>query len=245
MLTFGLPAVYHPLMARESTNPREAPVSFRPGRLRGVIGQRAVRNLTEGQIAKRDLGRYYLLLNSVPLGDRLTKREASWLAEADFRWDVDNYLNPFASEHEDPSEQLVREVQHYQKAFSLDSRHEEVGEAVLAKVAAMSSLERAALMDAVDRLPAQQEEEIGNPDDWSLIGVRLIAEPADTPDKTGDAPRQVLEAKTVAEIDAPWRGEEIREGGAATEAAQRAGRPTSSHRARRGAATPQTHGGHA
>lgn len=73
----------------------------------------------------------------------------------------------------------------------------------------MSSLERAALMDAIDRLPAQQEEEIGNPDDWALIGVRLIAEDADTPNKTGDAIRQILEAKTVAEIDATRRSEEL------------------------------------
>lgn len=170
------------------------------------MGQRTVRSLTEGQVAKRDLGRYYLLLNSVSLTDRFTKREASWLAQANFRWDADNYLNPFASEHEDPSEQLARSTRHYLEAVvTFDSRHKEVGRAVLAKIETMSALERAALMDAIDRLPAQDEEEVGSPDDWALIGVRLIAEAVDTPQQSDEALRQVLDASTAAEMNAPWR----------------------------------------
>ena len=45
--------------------PREAPISFRPGKLRAAIRPRARGPLTEGQIAKRDLGRYYLIQHSL------------------------------------------------------------------------------------------------------------------------------------------------------------------------------------
>jgi hypothetical protein len=164
---------------------REAPVSFRPGKLRTAIRQRAVRTLTEGQIAKRDLARYYLLLGRVLLDDRLTRQEASWLAHAAFEKDVDDALsgNPFIPEHVDPSEELLSIVS--RKINSAERQGRSAADAaylVASKVESMTPLERAALMDAVDRLPAQTEEEVGDPGNWALIGVRL-AEDRATPAK--------------------------------------------------------------
>jgi hypothetical protein len=167
-------------MAQES-EPREAPVSFRPGKLRAALRQRALRNTKEGQIAKRDLARYYLLLGSVLLDDRLTRWEASWLAQAAFSKDVNDSMsgNPFLPEHVDPSRELLAIVDF---AVRTPERHgrepSEIALRVKRKVDSMTSLERAALLDAIDRLPAETEEEVGDPGHWAFIGVRLADEPA-------------------------------------------------------------------
>lgn len=164
--------VYTPRMAQKE--PREAPVSFRPGKLRAALRQRALRTATEGQIAKRDLARYYLLLGSVLLDDRLTRWEASWIARASFAKSVDDYMSgdPFLPEYIDPSRELQSIVDHAMRRDASD-----VALRVQCKVAAMTQLEKAALMDAVDRLPSEQEEEVGDPGHWALIGVRLADEP--------------------------------------------------------------------
>jgi hypothetical protein len=143
---------------------------------------RAVRTMTEGQIAKRDLGRYYLLIGRALLDDRLARSEASWLARAAFDKDVADWMSgdPFIPEHIDPSEELLAIVR---SALRAEERHERqpssVAVTVVAKVEAMTPLERAALMDAVDRLPAQTEEEVYDPGNWALIGVRLAENPAE------------------------------------------------------------------
>ena len=82
--------------------------------MRPALRQRAVRQVTEGQIAKRDLARYYLLLGSVLLDDRLTRSEAAWLARAAFSKAVDGtlYGGPFVPEHVDPNRDLLAIVEH-------------------------------------------------------------------------------------------------------------------------------------
>jgi hypothetical protein len=180
-LTAGRPLVYDGLVEKKG-EAREAPVSFRPGKLRPALRHRAVRTFTEGQIAKRDLGRYYLLIGRVLLDDRLTRREASWLARAAFDKDVADWMSgdPFIPEHIDPSEELLAIVRRALRGEERNgSERSWVGVAVLSKVEAMTPLERAALMDAVDRLPAQTEEEVYDPGNWALIGVRLAENPAE------------------------------------------------------------------
>lgn len=160
---------------------REAPVSFRPGKLRSALRQRALRSATDGQVAKRDLARYYLMLGSVLLDDRLTRREASWLAQAAFRKDVDDtlYGGPFVPEHVDPSRELLAIVEHsIREAERYGKQPADIALRVRRKVDAMSPLERAALLDAIDRLPAENEEDIGDPGHWAFIGVRVADEPA-------------------------------------------------------------------
>lgn len=158
-------------------------MSFRAGKLRLALRQRALRNLKEGQIAKRDLGRYYLLLGSVLLDDRLTRREASWLAWSAFQKDVSDSFpgDPFRPEHVDPSRELVAIVDFAIREAERSGRElSDLAVRVKQKVDAMTSLERAALLDAIDRLPAENEEEIGDPGQWAFIGVRLAEEPAAT-----------------------------------------------------------------
>jgi hypothetical protein len=156
----------------QETRKRETPVSFRPGKLRTAITGRAVRSLTDGQVAKRDLGRYYLLLGRVALDERLTRREASWLARADYETAVDDILSgdPFRAEHIDPSDELVRIVE---RALRSPNLQHEIGASVKAKIHDMMPLERAALMDALDRLPSESEEQVGDPGNWAFIGIRL------------------------------------------------------------------------
>jgi hypothetical protein len=166
-------------MARQG-EPREAPVSFRPGKLRPALRQRALRNATEGQIAKRDLARFYLLLGGILLDDRLTRREASWLAQAAFKKDVDDtlYGGPFVPEHVDPSRELLAIVEHSTRDAERHGKQPtDIALRVQRKIDAMAPLERAALLDAIDRLPAENEEEIGDPGHWAFIGVRLADEP--------------------------------------------------------------------
>ena len=45
------------------------------------------------------------------------------------------------------------------------------------KVEKMTTIERAAVLDAIDRLPGDSEEQFGNPNDWQLIGVYLVEQP--------------------------------------------------------------------
>jgi hypothetical protein len=45
------------------------------------------------------------------------------------------------------------------------------------KVEQMTPVQRAALLDAVDRLPAEGEEDIGDPGNWDLINFPLDPEP--------------------------------------------------------------------
>lgn len=174
--------VYDLAMVEKKRDPREAPVSFRPGKLRAALRNRAVRTVTEGQIAKRDLGRYYLLIGHVLLDDRLTRREGSWIARAAFTKSVDDWMSgdPFIPEHIDPSEELLTIVHHALRSEERNGREPSpVALSVLTKIESMTPLERAALMDAIDRLPAQDEEEVYDPGNWALIGVRLAQNPFD------------------------------------------------------------------
>jgi hypothetical protein len=147
-------------------------VSFRPGRLRTLLSHRAVRELKEGQVAKRDLARYYLLLGRVLLDDRLTRREAAFLAKSAFDSSVADLLSgdPFIPEYQDPSEELLRIASRARRTSPIGS---DIADSVLRKVEEMTPLERAALLDAIDRLPAESEEEFWDPGNWALIGIRL------------------------------------------------------------------------
>lgn len=163
-------------MGKPSKEPRESPISFRPGRLGGAITQRAAGRLAEGQVAKRDLGRYYLLLARVSLDDRLTRSEAIWLTEAAYRLDVAEALSgdPFIPEHRDPSDELLRVVRSAIRQSELSGREpSELALVVQAKVEAMTPLERAALLDAIGRLPFTYEEELYDAGNWALIGIHL------------------------------------------------------------------------
>jgi hypothetical protein len=176
-------------MPKPSGQRREAPVSFRPGKLRSAIRQRAVRDGTEGQIVKRDLGRYYLLLGQALADVRLTRREATWLAATEFQHYVDQAISgdPFVPEHEHPSDYLLRLVK--RRITQEESRGQpadKVAYRIADKVEAMTSLQRAALVDALDRLPIQAEEEIYDPGNWALIGVPLVDEPLTVEDIVSD-----------------------------------------------------------
>jgi len=164
----------------KETQRREAPISFRPGKLRSVIAQRALRTLTEGQIVKRDLGRYYLLLGQALLNIRLTRSEGIWLAKTELYHSFDESLSgdPFIPEHENPSDYLMRVVRRaIANAERQDKPAPPVAYRVLDKIEQMTPLERAALVDALHRLPAEHEEEIYDPGNWALIGLPLADDP--------------------------------------------------------------------
>jgi hypothetical protein len=178
-------------MANRTRENRESPVSFRPGKLRAVLRLRAVRGITEGQIAKRDLGRYYLLLGQALAEVHLTKREASYLAIADFDRQVYelNSGDPFVPEHINPSDYLLDLVRRPIKdAQRRDHPASKLAYRIADKVEAMSVLERAALMDAIDRLPAEAEEEVGVLGNWSFIGIPLADDPVDVDDVLDGGP---------------------------------------------------------
>jgi hypothetical protein len=180
----------------EKRAPREAPISFRPGdQLRAAVRRRA-RPQTEGQIVKRDLARYYLLLAKVGLDERLTRREAAWLNQAAWSKDIGEYLSsdPFLPEHREPSEEILSIVNLAVRQETLHGGEpSKIAQGVLSKVEAMSSLERAALLDALNMLPPHTEEQKYDPANWALIGIRLaedtppMAEPRlDRAEKGGD-----------------------------------------------------------
>jgi hypothetical protein len=50
----------------------------------------------------------------------------------------------------------------------------------------MAPLERAALVDALDRLPIQAEEEIYDPGNWALIGLGLLDDQLTADDVVSD-----------------------------------------------------------
>jgi len=86
--------------------------------------------------------------------------------------------DPFIPEHRNPSEYLLRVVK--RSVESTQRRGESPSRphyALLDKIEKMSPIERAAVVDAIDRLPADSEETFGNPGDWQLIGVHLVEEP--------------------------------------------------------------------
>ena len=167
-------------MARQSDPTREAPISFRPGKLRAAIRQRAVRTITEGQIVKRDLGRYYLLVGQA-LGDvRLTKSEGRWLACTEFDQAVEDHLsgNPFIPEHVNPSDYLLSVVK--RAIFQAERQGKpapSIAYQVADKVERLTPLQRAAVVDALDRLPSESEENIRDLNNWMLIGFPLIDDP--------------------------------------------------------------------
>lgn len=179
-LTYGLPMVDSCAMGSTPGTRRDPPVSFRPGKLRAAIKHRALRNLPESQIVKRDLGRYYLLLGQA-LGEvHLTRREASWLAAAQLRHDVEDELSgdPFIPEHRNPSDYLLAVVKRPITRAEREGRPAgELAYRVADKVESMTPLQRAALLDALDRLPAESEEEIYDPGNWALIGIPLAEDP--------------------------------------------------------------------
>ena len=49
--------------------------------------------------------------------------------------------------------------------------------ALLDKVESLTPLERAAVLDTIDRLPFESEEQFGDRGDWELIGVHLMEPP--------------------------------------------------------------------
>jgi hypothetical protein len=175
-------------MARQTTPVREAPISFRPGKIRAAIRQRAVRTLTEGQVVKRDLGRYYLLLGQA-IGDiRLSRREAIWLAATERQHQLDDALsgNPFVPEHVNPSDYLLAVVKRPIIRAERQSRPaDDLAYRMADSVESMSPLQRAALVDALHRLPTESEDEIYDPGNWALIGVPLSDEPLTADDVVG------------------------------------------------------------
>lgn len=176
-------------MNSPNKEPRERPISFRPGKLRSVIKQRALRTITEGQVVKRDLGRYYLLLGQALLNVRLTRNEAVWLARTELEHQFEDVMsgNPFIPEHENPSDYLVRVVHRRISQSERQGRHAgDLAYQVADKVEKLSLLERAALVDALDRLPATTEEEIYDPGNWSLIGIPLAEDPLTPADVVGE-----------------------------------------------------------
>jgi hypothetical protein len=193
-------------MTNRTSENRESPVSFRPGKLRAALRLRALRGITEGQIAKRDLGRYYLLLGQALAEVHLTKREASYLAVADFDRQVFelNSGNPFTPEHVNPSDYILELVRRPIKdAERRDRPASKLVYRVADKVEAMSALERAALMDAIDRLPGETEEEIGDLGNWSLIGFPLADDPVDVGEARGNSPLMLIEIPQVSAV-AGW-----------------------------------------
>ncbi len=171
--------VYHRSVA---TDKRQAPISFRPGKLRTVIRQRTVRNLTEGQVAKRDLGRYYLLLGQALRGVSLTRKEAGWLIQTMVGQSIEDAMmgDPFVPDHINPSDELawmiervIRDAQQRKRVPPMMAIH------MKEKVAAMTPLERAALMDALDRLPIESEEDVGL-NNWEFIGMSFADDTART-----------------------------------------------------------------
>jgi hypothetical protein len=167
-------------MPQPTGEPRESPISFRPGKLRTVIRQRAVRSLTDGQIVKRDLGRYYLLLGQALLDVRLTRHEAVWLAKTAFFQGTEDALSgdPFIPEHVNPSDYLMSIVKRATAGVERQGRPaSDLAYQVSDKVEKMTPLQRAAVVDALDRLPAESEEEIYDPGNWSLIGMPLADDP--------------------------------------------------------------------
>jgi hypothetical protein len=149
--------------------------------LRTPISLRAKENSwTEGQIAKRDLGRYYQLLGEALAGLHLTRFEGQRLARILWNEDLKEMAtgDPFIPEHRNPSEYLLglvrQSVENVQRRGKVPSLREY---ALLDKIERMSSMERAAIVDAIDRLPGDSEETFGNPGDWQLIGVHLVEQP--------------------------------------------------------------------
>jgi hypothetical protein len=139
---------------------RPAPISFRPGIVGAAIGRRLTGDLTEGQVVKRDLSRYYLLLSQALLDVRLTLDEARWLALADHEQRVEEERsgNP---EKVDPSERLTATVKRAIAGFERqDERAPDVAYQVAAKVDAMTALQRAAVVDALDRRSLAVEFEV-------------------------------------------------------------------------------------
>lgn len=167
---------------------RDPPVSFRPGKLRNALKQRAVRVVTEGQVAKRDLARYYLLLGEALSGVHLTKNEASYLARLDFNQQLADELSgdPFIPEYENPSDYLMRIVlTPIRFAERQGKPARTLVYQVADKVEKMTPLERAALLDAIDRLPSESEEEVGHIANWQLIGMPLSDDPLIVEDVVG------------------------------------------------------------
>lgn len=178
-------------MTKKAKDTREAPISFRPGRLRSLLQQRALRTLTEGQIVKRDLGRYYQLIGEALAGVRLTRSEATYLAQIEFEQQLHDSFSgdPFIPEHENPSNYLLRVVKKPVRASERSGTPaSEIEYRVADKVEKMSPIERAALVDAIDRLPSQTEEEVGDVGHWYLIGVPLTEDVLTVNDITGSEP---------------------------------------------------------
>ena len=159
---------------------RESPVSFRPGKLRAALRQRERGSIKEGQIAKRDLGRFYLLLGEALSNIQLTTYEGRMLARLHFQLDAreSTRIDPFLREHHNPSDFLLRLVK--DEVSSLEQCGETPSPrlyALLDKVESLNPLERAAVLDAIDRLPFESEEQFGDRGDWELIGVHLMEPP--------------------------------------------------------------------
>jgi hypothetical protein len=167
----------------EKRAPREAPISFRPGnQLRAAIRRRADPP-TEGQVVKRDLARYYLLLATVPLDERLTRREAIWLNRASWSSAIEEIYSqsPFTPEHREPSEELLAIVNLAARKETLHGGElSEIAQRVLSKVERMTPLEQAALLDALYMLPSHDEEQQYDPAHWAMIGIRLADDPPPT-----------------------------------------------------------------
>ncbi len=86
------------------------------------------------------------------------------------------YDHPWSLEN--PSDYLLRVVKHQiAQAERDDQPADAVAYQVADKVERMTPLQRAALLDALDRLPIQAEEEIYDPGNWALIGISLLGDP--------------------------------------------------------------------
>jgi hypothetical protein len=94
--------------------------------------------------------------------------------------------DPFIPEHENPSDYLKRVVSNPIRFAERQGKPARaLAYRVADKVEKMTPLERAALLDAIDRLPSETEEEVGQIGHWQLIGMPLADDPLVVEDVVG------------------------------------------------------------
>jgi hypothetical protein len=107
---------------------------------------------------------------------RLTRSEAVWLAKTQLAQQVDDAMagDPFLAEHVNPSEELLWIVDRAIRDVEARGRKPEpLALEMRRKVLEMTRVQRAALIDALDRLPIESEEDAHSLNNWTFIGVHL------------------------------------------------------------------------
>lgn len=110
------------------------------------------RGNSSGDIARRDIDRYYVLLADALRRVKLTSNEAMLLCDA-----LNGTLNEFRI---NPAQALVFSVQDAIDLDSLDSKWEVDKTSFLAKLKGLNTLEAAAVLDAVERFWYEPEYQI-------------------------------------------------------------------------------------